>query len=41
MLQTLADALDKEPAPAVDVTAEQPVQADADVTPEEIGRAHV
>ena len=35
MLQTLADALDKEPAPAVDVTAEQPVQADADVTPED------
>ena len=35
MLQTLADALDKEPAPAVDVTTEEPVQADADVTPED------
>ena len=32
MLQTLADALDQEPAPAVDVIADELVQAEADVT---------
>ncbi|MGK2899141.1 MAG: Mur ligase family protein [Burkholderiaceae bacterium] len=34
MLQTLADALDQEPAPQV--VAEEPVPADADVAPEDI-----
>jgi len=36
MLQTLADALDKEPAPTAEVIADEPAQADADVTPEDI-----
>ncbi|MES2100159.1 MAG: UDP-N-acetylmuramoyl-L-alanine--D-glutamate ligase [Pseudomonadota bacterium] len=36
MLQTLADALDLEPAPAAESVADAPAQADADVTPEDI-----
>ena len=36
MLQTLADALDKEPAPAVQVIADEPALADADVASEDI-----
>jgi len=36
MLQTLADALDQEPAPTLGLVAEAPIAADAEVAPEDV-----